>query len=122
MCYIPMWPVIYSNGTRQGSIYAGSRLTKEEEVYFWSSTKEVFHEICLGYITSSCTKDPNGYWQPFLLLCKSRFVRNLPSYLLLETKVTLTLRGSEPWHNDSRNTRIGTNIIEEKAGACELLF
>lgn len=36
ICYIPMWPVIYSNGTRQGSIYAGSRLTKEEEEYFWS--------------------------------------------------------------------------------------
>jgi hypothetical protein len=31
-----MWPVIYSNGTRQGSIYAGSRLTEQEEEYFWS--------------------------------------------------------------------------------------
>ncbi|KAL5322667.1 hypothetical protein ACEPPN_010642 [Leptodophora sp. 'Broadleaf-Isolate-01'] len=36
ICYIPMWPVVYSNGTRQGSIYAGSKLTKQEEEYFWS--------------------------------------------------------------------------------------
>lgn len=36
MCYIPMWPVVYSNNTRQGSIYAGAKLTKEEEAYFWS--------------------------------------------------------------------------------------
>ncbi|KAG4431305.1 hypothetical protein IFR05_013202 [Cadophora sp. M221] len=36
ICYIPMWPVIYSNGTRQGSIYAGSKLKKEQEEYYWS--------------------------------------------------------------------------------------
>ena len=31
-----MWPVVYSNGTRQGSIYAGSKLSEAEEEYFWS--------------------------------------------------------------------------------------
>jgi len=31
-----MWPVIYSNDTRQGGIYAGSQLTEAEEKYFWT--------------------------------------------------------------------------------------
>lgn len=31
-----MWPLIYSNVIRQGSIYAGSRLNEQQEEYFWS--------------------------------------------------------------------------------------
>ncbi|KAJ5774086.1 hypothetical protein N7457_008982 [Penicillium paradoxum] len=36
LCYIPMWPVIYAPGKRQGGIYAGSILTEEETVEFWT--------------------------------------------------------------------------------------
>jgi hypothetical protein len=35
ICYIPMWPLIYSPGHGQGGIFAGELLTDEELVEFW---------------------------------------------------------------------------------------
>ncbi|KAF2177439.1 hypothetical protein K469DRAFT_742513 [Zopfia rhizophila CBS 207.26] len=35
-CYIPMWPVIYAPGKRQGAIYAGVEFTEEEMREFWT--------------------------------------------------------------------------------------